>query len=70
MVQHYLDAFIFPEAMHFQQTKLSASGQELGGAMLFSRRLGFSGTPSNLLPRELGARHTGLGLGLGVVRVG
>lgn len=27
VVQHYLDAFIFPEAMHFQQTKLSASGQ-------------------------------------------
>ena len=27
VVQHYLDVFIFPEAMHFQQTKLSASGQ-------------------------------------------
>ena len=25
--------------------------------MLFSRRLGFSGTPSDLLPRELGACH-------------
>ena len=34
--------------------KLSACGQELGGDMLFPRRLGFSGTPSNLLPREFG----------------
>jgi hypothetical protein len=27
---------------------------ELGGEMLFSRRIGFSGTPSDLLPLELG----------------
>lgn len=31
-----------------------ASGQDLGGDMLFSRRVGFSGTPSDLLPEELG----------------
>ena len=30
------------------------TGQELGGDMLFSRRIGFSGTPSDILPRELG----------------
>ena len=34
--------------------KLSAAGQELGGEMLFQRRIGFSGTPSDLLPVELG----------------
>lgn len=28
--------------------------QELGGDMLFSQRFGFSGTPSDLMPKELG----------------
>src|SRR5690606_6703997 len=37
--------------------QLSACGQELGGDMLFHRRLGFSGTPSDLLPLELGRCH-------------
>jgi hypothetical protein len=45
---------IFPKVMQHQVLKLSASGQELGGSMLFSRRFGFSGTPSDLLPMELG----------------
>jgi hypothetical protein len=36
------------------QVKLSASGQEVGGDLLFPRRVGFSGTPSDLLPVELG----------------
>jgi hypothetical protein len=35
--------------------KLSAAGQELGGEMLFQKRIGFSGTPSDLLPVELGS---------------
>ena len=34
-------------------TKISASGQELGSGILWGLRLGFSGTPSELLPREL-----------------
>ena len=38
-----------------QGMKLSATGQELGGNLLFPRRLGFSGTPADLLPLELGA---------------
>ena len=41
--------------MRFQHAKLSSSGVDLGGKMLFAtHRLGFSGTPSALLPRELG----------------
>jgi hypothetical protein len=39
----------------FQGLKLSACGQELGGDMLFGRRIGFSGTPSDILPLELGS---------------
>ena len=35
--------------------KLSASGQAIGGDMLVSHRIGFSGTPSDLVPLELGS---------------
>jgi hypothetical protein len=49
-----LDHILFPELMKFQDQKLTASGVDMGGKMLFSRRIGFSGTPSDLLPRDLG----------------
>lgn len=45
---------VFRRTMHFQNLKLCASGQEIGGDVLFGRRMGFSGTPNNLLPEELG----------------
>jgi len=44
---------IFPTYMKYQQLKISASAQELGSDMLFSRRIGFSGTPSSLIPHDL-----------------
>ena len=50
----YLDTFVFPLTMEHHHDKISASGQDLGGEMLFGRRVGFSGTPSDLLPEELG----------------
>ncbi|GAB5356506.1 hypothetical protein AAMO2058_000295800 [Amorphochlora amoebiformis] len=53
LIHHYLNQIVFPKTLQHQETKLSASGQELGGAILFPRRLGFSGTPSDLLPIEL-----------------
>ncbi|KAH8066222.1 hypothetical protein JL722_639 [Aureococcus anophagefferens] len=53
-VHHFLESFVFPEHMRHQSTKLSASGQEIGGDVLFPRRVGFSGTPSDLIPAELG----------------
>ena len=56
-IHWYLENVIFPSFMQHQRLKLSASGQELGGSMLFSRRLGFSGTPSDLLPLDLGSCH-------------
>jgi hypothetical protein len=50
-----LEQVVFPSFMQHQLLKLSASGQELGGAMLFGdARIGFSGTPSDLLPLDLG----------------
>jgi hypothetical protein len=51
---YYLKEIIYPTFMRHQNTKLSASGQEIGGDILFKRRVGFSGTPSSLLPVEMG----------------
>lgn len=53
-VHYYLQTMIFPQYMRSQRVKLSASGQAIGGDMLVGRRVGFSGTPSDLLPQELG----------------
>jgi hypothetical protein len=53
-VMYFLDELIFPEVLQYQGLKLSTCGQELGGEIMFGRRIGFSGTPSDILPRELG----------------
>ena len=53
-IHWYLEQTVFPTYTQHQHIKLSSSGQELGGSMLFGRRLGFSGTPSDLLPLDLG----------------
>ena len=54
VVHHYLQSMIFPQYMRSQREKISASGQTVGGDMLVMKRVGFSGTPSDLLPQELG----------------
>ena len=54
VIHRYLARTIFPKHMRSQREKISASGQAVGGDMLFGRRVGFSGTPSDLLPKELG----------------
>lgn len=54
VIHHYLCCHVFPKIMAFQEIKSSACGHELGSSMLFGRRIGFSGTPSNLLPIDLG----------------
>ncbi len=54
-VMHYLNEIIFPEMLAHQGLKLSTCGQEIGGDMIFSRRIGFSGTPSDIVPLELGS---------------
>ena len=54
VIRHYLENLVFPEVTAHQASKLSANGQELGGEMLFARRIAFSGTPSSLLPLEMG----------------
>eukprot|EP00439_Symbiodinium_sp_Y106_P050997 s1164_g6.t1 len=57
VIQWYLEQLVFPKYMRFQNKKLSASGQDLGAEMLFARRVGFSGTPTELLPKGLGRCH-------------
>ncbi|KAG5189406.1 hypothetical protein JKP88DRAFT_147752, partial [Tribonema minus] len=54
VIEYYLDQYIFPETMEHQPSKLAANGQDVGGDMLFKTKLGFSGTPSDLVPVELG----------------
>lgn len=54
VIDYYLDTLIFPETMEHRGLKLAANGQDVGGNMLFEVKLGFSGTPSDLLPLELG----------------
>mmetsp|Transcript_2150 Transcript_2150/g.2909 ORF Transcript_2150/g.2909 Transcript_2150/m.2909 type:complete len:4480 (+) Transcript_2150:77-13516(+) len=53
-IHYYLRQHVFPALMNFQATKISACGHELGSSILFGKRIGFSGTPSNLLPMDLG----------------
>ena len=60
-IHYYLENFVFPVYMDNKITKLSAAGCELGGEMLFKKRIGFSGTPSDLLPIELGKCHYEIG---------
>ena len=54
VIHWYMTMHVLPMTMKFQPLKLSASGQELGSDLLFGTRLGFSGTPSDLLPVEFG----------------
>jgi len=50
----YLWRYAFPETLSLRPAKLAASGQELGGDAIFGSRLGFSGTPNDLVPADLG----------------
>ena len=54
VIHYFLCNHIFPKTMNFQRLKVSACGHALGSSILFKTRLAFSGTPSNLLPRDLG----------------
>ena len=57
IVEYYLNEFVFPVTTRHQGLKLTSCGQALGGNLLFKQRLGFSGTPSDMLPVELGKCH-------------
>ena len=52
VVDYYL-GYVFRVVLKANRFKLSACGQELGGDILFKTRMGYSGTPSSLVPLEL-----------------
>ena len=52
--KYHLSKIVFPAHMRFQRQKISASGNDLGGDLLFPKRIGFTGTPSDLLPQAMG----------------
>ena len=54
VIKYYLESLVFPDVTAHQPMKLSSNGQDVGGSMLFSKRIAFSGTPSSLLPLEMG----------------
>eukprot|EP00662_Eupelagonemidae_sp_cell21_P025294 gene25295-15469_t len=54
-VQGFLFDVVFPETMVKSPMQLTACGQELAGPELSGIRLGFSGTPNDLLPKTMGA---------------
>ena len=56
-IRHYLYEHVFPSIMGLSDSMLSCTAQELGSVVLFGRRLGFSGTPSEVLPASMGAVH-------------
>ncbi|GFE55264.1 EF hand family protein, putative [Babesia ovis] len=57
VIEYYLCNVLLPAAMEHTTLQLTASAMELGSSMLFPIRLGFSGTPSQLLPVEMGTCH-------------
>ncbi|EDO05622.1 uncharacterized protein BBOV_IV000220 [Babesia bovis T2Bo] len=57
VIEYYLCNVLLPSAMEHTTLQLTASAMELGSSMLFPIRLGFSGTPSQLLPVEMGTCH-------------
>lgn len=55
VIHYYLCQHVFPTCIRFQKLQISASGFDLGSSFLFGKRIGFSGTPSNVLPMDLNA---------------
>ena len=41
-VESYLFEFVFPETMQFQELRLSANGQEIGGDLIFGPSFAYS----------------------------
>eukprot|EP01054_Gregarina_sp_Poly1_P001915 Gregarina_sp_Poly_1__1914@NODE_14_length_23033_cov_86_212880_g12_i0_p1_GENE_NODE_14_length_23033_cov_86_212880_g12_i0NODE_14_length_23033_cov_86_212880_g12_i0_p1_ORF_typecomplete_len4528_score709_71DUF3638/PF12340_8/3e40DUF3638/PF12340_8/0_00021DUF3645/PF12359_8/4_9e12Nop14/PF04147_12/0_42Cwf_Cwc_15/PF04889_12/20_NODE_14_length_23033_cov_86_212880_g12_i089614479 len=53
-IAYFLFNLAFPLTLKSSPYQLVASGQHLGSYSLFKRKIGFSGTPSSLLPPEFG----------------
>ncbi|ORM40231.1 uncharacterized protein BXIN_1598 [Babesia sp. Xinjiang] len=69
VIKYYLCEILLPAAMEHTRLQVTASAMELGTSMLFPVRLGFSGTPSQLLPREMGGCHYSRGVDARIIDV-
>lgn len=69
VIEYFLCKVLFPYAMEHTTLQLTASAMELGSSMLFPIRLGFSGTPSQLLPAEMGKCHYSKGTDGRILRI-
>jgi len=72
MIYDYLQIVVFPMKngpLWFASRKLQASGIDVGGNAMFDLVLGFSGTPSRLLPTSLGDCQFESGSEAKIVRV-
>ena len=64
VAMYYLRTVVFPQTQTltsegggYAAEKLSASGADIGGDCVFGVRLGFSGTPSDLIPLSMQVRR-------------
>ncbi|KAK3285622.1 hypothetical protein CYMTET_6782 [Cymbomonas tetramitiformis] len=55
--QHYLARCVLPGCLRAHESRLGASGEELGDSAVFGVRLAYTGTPNNLLPKAMGGCH-------------
>lgn len=53
VIDFYLCSHVFPSGTATQPMKLSTSGHDLGSSSLLGLRLGFTGTPNDLVPEDL-----------------
>lgn len=53
VVQYHLNTNVFPAVTPAQQVKLSTSGHDLGSGLVWKTVLGFTGTPSEMVPVKL-----------------
>ena len=49
---YFLRTLVFPELMRFQEEKISASGGDLGGSLIFPKRIGFTGTQQAIVNKH------------------
>lgn len=69
VISYYMSQLVFPLALEQKSHKIQANGVDLGSDMIFGARFGFSGTPSDLLPRDLQPCHFEKGCEAEVFRV-
>jgi hypothetical protein len=51
---HYLSEIVLPNCLTYHESRLGATGEELGDSAVFGQRLAYTGTPNALLPKAMG----------------